>query len=259
MNLGQLIALARARLDDVSVQADGTPGPTLWSDGELTGFLNEAVREASERALLIRDEFTDEVTLLPITANQQVYPLHESVFKVDHVMYDDTGMVLQPSSEYELDDGMRMTAGYEGQGLSGYGAYTWWRNVKQNRARYFIVETLPTELLQLRLVPIPMEDTHPDPDGNTVPTQVRLCVYRYPLAVMVNDDDVPEIHPRHHERLIDWVAKRAFERRDRDTYDPAKSADAENAFVASFGQRFNANQQRKRRERRKDVARYREF
>jgi hypothetical protein len=260
VNLQQLIDLARSRLDDNAKLVDGSPGPNIWTDAELIGFFNEAQYEACERADLIRDEFTDAITLINVVENQQVYVLDESVYKVDRVMYADTGMELDATSEYELDNGLK-PAGCYGYGANGYGGYTYWRGVHSERSRFYIVETLPTENIQLRLVPIPMEYQHVDPNDNTqmVPTQFRLTVYRFPLQPMVQVTDSPEINVRHHIRLIDWVAKRAFEKRDRDTYDPAKSADAENAFTASFGIRPTANQQRKLRERRKETTRYHSF
>lgn len=261
MNLRQLIDLSRARLDDNAQQADGSPAPNLWSDTEIIAYLNEAQREACYRARLIRDEITDDLTLIPVVAGQAVYAIDASIFEIDRVMYADNGMPVFPTSEYELDAMMAPSGAGYGYGDSGYSSSTWWRNTKQARSRYFIQETLPSEDLQLRLVPIPLEDQHVSPDdGSTlVPTQVRMTVYRYPLADMAADADTPEINQRHHIRLIDWVAKRCFERRDRDTYDPQKSADAENAFTASFGPRWNANQQRKQRERRRETAHYVEF
>lgn len=244
MTLQELIAASRARLDDVSVQADGSPAPTLWSDPEITGFLNEAEREAAERARLLRDEVTNDVTLIPIVASQPEYDLHPSVFDVDSVRYEDTGRPLKPTSAYEID-----------------GDHIRWRSIKQGRSHYFIVQTLPSELLRLRLVPIPMQDEYASNDDPAVmlPTQVRLLVYRRPLVKMADPDDTPEIAERHHERLIDWVCFRAFSRRDRDTYDPSKASDAEGTFIASFGIRPTAEQQRQQRERRRETTQYHSF
>jgi len=257
MNLGELIALTRARLDDNALQSDGSPVGNLWSNAELRFFLNDAVREACERGKLIRDEVTDNVTLITIIAGQSLYALHASVFEIDGIRYTDSDQELCPTSSYEMSGGI--VPAPDGYAASAYGSYPQWRSVRQSRARYFIQESLPDESIRLRLVPVPMEAAHVDRTGTTVPTQIRLTVYRTPLAEMVADGDVPSINVKHHFNLIDWACKRAFERRDRDTYDPTKSADAEAEFARSFGIKETADQKRMKRERRRETVRYMEF
>lgn len=243
MTIVDLIALCRARLDDVAVQSDGTPAATLWADQELIGFINEAQREACERAKLLRDEVTDSLTLLPIVANQAEYDVDPSVFWIDSARYEDTGRPIHFTSREEL----------QREGCH-------WTTYSRARAYRMILIPLPTEQLRLRFFPVPTEDTHLDTDGVTeVPTQIRLVVYRYPLTSITSTSSTLEIHSRHHERLVDWVCFRAFSRRDRDTYDPAKASDAETAFIASFGIRPTAEQQRQQRERRDETARYHSF
>ena len=69
-----------------------------------------------------------------------------------------------------------------------------------------------------------------------------------PLTQMVQDDDIPEIHAAHHEKLIQWPLHRAFGIPDSEAFDPARSAKAEAEFTAYFGPMPDADMRRITRE-----------
>ena len=86
-----------------------------------------------------------------------------------------------------------------------------------------------------------------------------MTVIRLPLKEMSCDDDTPEIRSHHHLRLLDWIEHRAYAVKDADTFAPGESSNALARFEQSFGQRPDANVQRKRREKTGRVVRMNSF
>jgi len=76
------------------------------------------------------------------------------------------------------------------------------------------------------LTPIPDDDD----DGD----KLYLSVWRLPASAMTIDD-TPEINPEYHEFLLEWVAFRAYMKRDEDTFNPEKSATHRALFDERFG------------------------
>ena len=209
MNLSELVAAFRTRADD-EVQ------PYLWEDTEVALYLNEAEREAAQRALLIQDETTAAVCTLTLAAGTASYALHASILKVERATLASTGDILTVSSREKLD-----------QSWPGWETAT-------GTPRY-VVE-------------------NGDGNATVVPTpaandSLALIVKRMPLADMEADNDTPEIPLRHHYRMLDWELHLAFLKPDADAHNP-KAADYHEArFERSFGYRHDANVQRKQRER----------
>ncbi|ULJ66645.1 hypothetical protein [Wielerella bovis] len=71
--------------------------------------------------------------------------------------------------------------------------------------------------------------------------------YRLP-AVLVDEDDVPEIFEFHHVHLLDWVLHKAFSVPDAEVFDPQRSALAEMEFTRYFGLRPDSDLRRITRE-----------
>lgn len=210
MTLSELVAAFRTRADDEAQ-------PYLWEDTEVAQYLNEAEREAAERALLIHDETTAAVCTLTVVAGTASYPLHASILKIERATLASTGDTLTVTSRDKLD-----------QSWPGWETAT----------------GTPQHLVE-------------DGDGNatlvpapTAADSVALAVKRLPLADMAADNDTPEIGVRHHYRMLDWALHLAFLKPDADAHNP-KAADYHEArFERSFGYRNDANVQRKQRERR---------
>lgn len=225
MTLEDLIDLARQRLDDTSI-------PPRRGDTEMARYANEAVSEAAIRARLLRDETTDSITLISLVADTATYTLHRSVFDVDRIRYADTGEPITRTTEDDLD-----------------ARSSRWRTQSASRAREFFISLLPGGRLRLTLTPAPTEVG-----------DIRLAVYRKPKDDMeLGISDEPEISSDYHMDLVDWLVYRGCQRRDPDLYDPVKAADHLASFTARFGEKPDANVQRKHRQQERHVVRARDF
>ena len=195
--------------------------PYFWSDEDIVRYLNEAVQEACERAKLIEDRRTPEVCSVVVVSGQDTYDLHASVFEIKRLALG--GRVLDETSVEELD----------------CDAPGWER--RTGTPRQFIFEQASgASPASIRLVPAPASSG-----------AIALTVYRGALKPLRADVDLgkPELPERFHERLLDWVLHRAYLKQDADTFDPNKAAQSLALFVQSFGERVDANVQRKHRDR----------
>lgn len=219
------------KVEDFIVEFRDTVGdnaePHFWSPELIVRYLNEAVQEACERAKLIEDRLTPAVCSIALQANVSTYSLHSSVFEIKRLSF--RGRPLDETSVEELD------CDYPG-----------WEN-RTGQPRYFIFEQASgTQPAKVRLVPT-----------STQADTVALTVYRGALKPLSADLDTgkPEIPERFHERLMDWVLHRAYLKQDADTFDPDKAAVSLGLFVQAFGERPDANVQRKQRDRRPPLVR----
>lgn len=218
MTVAEFIAAFRLDL------RDGEPDP-LWSNAEIVSYLNAAVQEANERALLTEDRSMS-VALVP---GQSMYSLHPSVFRVKRAVL--RGRPLDEMSFEELDG---LHCGWEA-----------WAGLP----RAFVVEQASGVLpMRLRLVGIP-----------SAADTLALTVYRgalKPLSVDRPTDKI-ELPERFHFGLKDWAYRCAYLKQDTETLDKTKAAEYELLFERAFGQRPDANVQRKQRDRRPPVVRMR--
>lgn len=209
MTLSDLIQAFRLRADDAAE-------PYLWSDDEVTLYLNEAVTEAAERARLIRDSSTIAVTQIAVTVGDMDYPLDGSILAIDRVQLASQPKALIRQTVEELEK-----------------RFPDWRGMVGTP--HFFVE----DNGRIRIVPqSPQADT------------LNLTVYRLPLTPMTKETDSPEVHAKYHYRLLDWALRCAYLKNDAETLDKAKAADYQALFEQSFGKLPDANVQRKQREHR---------
>lgn len=203
--------------------------PYLLSDEVVTGYVNQAVDEACERALLIEDRSTPAVCQLTLVAGQANYPLHPSVIKVKRVARG--RCVLTETSVEELDE-------------ECFG----WETLAGQPNRY--IHTGGDTLLVTRI---------PTADDVLADALLSLIVYRKPLVPLTvdNPDAQPEVKALYQPRLMPWVYRCAHLTRDSELYDPAEALRQEAIFDAAFGKRPDANVQRKRRDKRPPVVRMR--
>jgi hypothetical protein len=229
MNVEQFIATFRRVLDDQANSLGGGADDTLWSDEEIVGYLTEAVNEVAERALLIEDHTTSAVCSINLQAGVGEYPLHSSVIKIKRASWN--GRPIHETSTEELDC-----------------EHLAWETLA-GRPCHFIHTGSDT----IRFYRIPRAE-----DIAVSPT-VALTVYRTPLEAYSVDDlyAIPEVKVLYHDRLMEWMYRCAYLKKDSETFDANAAAKHENAFTASFGQRPDANVQRKRRDKRPPVVRMR--
>lgn len=201
--------------------------PPFWSPENIVSYLNEAVQEACERAKLIEDRSTAAVCSIPLQAGESTYPLHPSVFEIKRLTF--RGRPLDETSVEELDAD---SPGWE---------------ARSGQPRLYIFEQASgIRPAQVRLVPTPAAaDT------------IALTVCRGALKPLSADNDAgrPELPERFHMRLMDWMLHRAYLKQDADAFDPNKAAVSLGLFVQAFGERPDANVQRKRRDKRPPVVR----
>jgi hypothetical protein len=216
VNLAELLAEMRSRLDDEAT-------PYLWSDADLTLYLNEAEREACIRAKLLYDSTTPQLTQYAITAGAQTIALDSRIDIIDRVQLD--GRFLKRHTVEQIQH--------------EYGPL--WQNWSPERSpRYFIHE----DDNQLRIFRPPAEDG-----------TLRLYLWRLPLADMEAPADVPDISVRFHLQMIDWAEHLAYRRRDADAGDSQKAIIADQRFTATFGIRPTADTRRKQRVKRVPIVR----
>lgn len=217
MQVGEFITTFREIVQDKQA-------PPFWSDERIVSYLNEAVQEACERARLIEDRSMT----LDLEPGQDTYRMHASVFEIKRLSL--RGRPLDETSVEELDCD---SPGWE---------------TRTGQPRCFVFEPASGgQPARVRLVPTPAgADT------------VSLTVYRGAKQALASGDRSdrtaqPEIPLRFHTRLMDWVMHRAYLQQDADTFDPAKAATSLALFVQAFGERPDANVQRKHSDRRPPI------
>lgn len=228
MDLSALIARFRTLSGDHGV-------PALWPDSEVIGFLNEAEREAAERARLLYDKATPEVVTIELLPDQREYRLHPAVFDVEAIGLirpgGDRGWPVCRADEADMRWSLQNRPN-----LSGW-------------AKYFYVYGEPSG--DGALGKFLVLDRVPGEAGG----RLQLEVYRYPLQDMEDGDDEPEIGPRHHDALVHWALHVAYMTRDMEGSAAQRAAVHEAEFAKRFGLRDDANVMRKKVRHRAPVVR----
>lgn len=201
-------------------RVDDLQPPYLWGQEEVDAYANEAVAEAAERAFLIFEAIDPRVSRIMVRPEQYAYDLHPAIVRIDRVSNIDSQVILAPTEVAELSS-LNMRGD-----LSGDPAHYAAQGGK------------------IMFYPMPA----------TQPAHIHIAAYRVPMDPMAHEQDEPEIEARLHERLIDWMAYRAYSKRDADAYDARRAQNALMTFAANFGIRDDADTQRKKAEHRRPVA-----
>lgn len=220
MRAKDLIDLFRAELAD-------TAEPYLWEAKELVHYLNLAVQEACERALLIEDRSTASVCQFQTVLGVDTYELHESLIKIKRITM--AGRLLEETSVDALD--------------------TQFRNWEQQtgQPRYYIYEGAQgAGKPKVRLVPTP-----------SAQVPVQMTVYRGALRPICEGtlNAEPEIPRNLHDGLKHWVYRCALMKNDADTQDSMSASGHEAIFTGIFGAKRDANVFRKHRDRKPPLIR----
>lgn len=201
--------------------------PPFWSSEEIVSYLNEAVQEACERAFLIEDRSTPSICEISLQSGMDTYSLHPSVFQIKRLTL--RGRPLEETSVEALD-----------------AQWSSWETSTGQPREFIFEQASGIQPARVRLVPTPAQAD-----------AIFLSVYRGALKPLNVDLDQarPEVPERFHDRLLDWVMHRAYLKQDADTFDPAKAIQSLALFTASFGERPDANVQRKQRDRQPPLVR----
>lgn len=192
---------------------DDRAPPYLWTVEDLDRYLNSAVEEAAIRARLIYDERTPRVVEIALREGVAEYPLAAEVIRVDYAVLQSTGRQIERIKDRDL-------RAWDGEWSTAAGTVTAFHEREQSIRIYRIPQAVDV---------------------------VKLALWRLPLCKLKTDDDEPEIPRREHIKLIDWVCREAFLKRDSDAFDENRAATFAALFTASFGPRESADVYRKRR------------
>ncbi len=196
MNLKELIDACRDDIDD-------TTAPYLFSRARLVRFANEAQVEACRRSRLIVDSETPDICSHAVVIAREIITLDPRVIFVRKAKLASKTVKLGKATRTDMDN---LSPGWE----DTTGEVSGWISDYQSGV--------------MRLYPIP-----------TVADTLELTVVREPLMPMAKDEDLPEIAPRYHEKLIHWMRYRCYETKDAETTDPKAALKALALFEQEFG------------------------
>lgn len=216
MDLSELIVEYRRRAADNAT-------PPIVSDTECARSATEGEKEACLRGRLLYDDSTD--FDVAITAGQTSITLDPLILEVTAASFLPTGST--QATELTLC------------GMDWIRDRCDWQTLSCSRP-WRIAQLRDT----LRLYPLP-----------SVAGTLSLAVYRLPANPIESTDDEPEIPVQHHDGLVDWMLYKAFSTKDSELEDAKRAADALALFEQRFGERNNADVQRRHVERRRVTTR----
>ncbi len=178
--------------------------PYLWSEIEMIQYLNNSQKEAAEKARLFLESINTAICQIPIFAADPDpdYLLDNRIVEVLSAKPSTQTRFLDRKTKAELDQ--------------------WnpdWRNETPGDPRCFLTDYNEGYLT-----------LHPQSNANAT---LFMTVYRLPLVQFTaeNLDAEPEIHFRHHNRLVDGIMAQAYNKDDSETLDPDKAARHQKAWV----------------------------
>ena len=176
----------------------------LWTETELIQYLNNSHNEAAEKAKLFLESVNPAICQIPILAADPDpdYPLDNRIVEILSAKLSTQARFLDRKTKAELD--------------------RWnpdWRNATPGDPRCFLTDYNEGYLT-----------LHPKSNADAT---LYLTVYRLPLVQFTADnlDTEPEIHFRHHYRLVDGIMAQAYNKDDSETLDPEKAARHQKAWL----------------------------
>lgn len=198
MNLQKLRDMFRKSIRD-------TKKPYMVSDAEADEFANDAQVEASRRARLIVDSTTPNVAVVSVVAGDPLVTFDSRLISIRRARLATVGRPLVKKTVRQMDE--------EHPG--------WDKSTFQSTPSILVMDY---ESSNGYLYPIP-----------NASTDLMMTVVREPLDEMLNDDDEPELPPRIHGALVQWMKKRAYELPDSDLFNADFAKAAEEEFTREFG------------------------
>lgn len=204
MNSSDLLNALRLELADVTE-------PTLWSDAEIYGYIDESQKQFCRMVGGIGDG-SSPLTQLSIAPVIQVAPA-PPIAASEWVAI--SPLILKFRDAYRSADVRPVTiVNYEDMPAHGL-------RFNGRTAPHPDALVIGIEPGRARMYPAP----------NLLSTGViQLIVDRLPLKSIDDSDQKLEIAEQHHINLLMWMKHRAFSKQDADTYDAKKSVDFGAAF-----------------------------
>ena len=191
--------------------------PYLWEDAFVLDCLNEAEREAADRARLIYDDTTLHV---PIVSGQRGSFVDPHILDIERAAFHAEGNT-RPPTRLKILDRLEIDRLELGRIPGATGG-------------------LPTVLVydgneHVELVPAPRRNG-----------TLMLGAYRWPIRNFGMEES-PEIPVVHHMGLVDWALFRAFSIPDADEANERLAAFYHERFEKYFGRRVDARKRRPQR------------
>jgi len=206
MTVAELRTLFRSQLGDLVT-------PYLVSDVTFLSYLNEAQEEACDRANLLFDK-TSAFCTLSIVDGTSVYALNNGIYSITYSSLTDTSSVVYKLSHKDNVEMDRTQSD--------------WRTLTGRPENILFYDN------SIELSPVP-DDTF----------TLKLECYRYPLAALALDADVPEIGRKHHRHLINWCLYRTYSMPDNEFHNVQNAEFFKKLFTDIFGEQPRANTRRK--------------
>lgn len=204
MTFAQLLSAARVALRDT----EGVDADRKLPTADALLYFNEAEQEACRRSRLLMDRTTPDICSLAVTAGHPVITISPLIVKIRAVSLVSRTTPLT----------RKYTADMDGQ-VPGWEAHTGTTDSYVN----------DYQTGKIRLYRIPAaNDT------------LTLFVQRLPLADITATSG-PEINPRFHPALVQYVIWRMRSIEDTELYDPRKAALAGAEFEREFGPKRSAS------------------
>lgn len=186
-----------------------TAKPYLVSDDVALFYLNEAQIEAARRARLITDS-TSPVATASVSAGDPDVKIDPRIVSIRRIRLLSQPEQLRKAQAREMDN---FNPG--------------WDSSTSQSTPCFAV--LGYETNKIRLHPVP-----------AVGDELQMTVVREPMNAMEINSE-PEIAPRWHLSLIEWMKFRAYIKDDTELYDEKKAARALGLFEQEFGPKRSAS------------------
>lgn len=187
--LAELVARWRLRLDDNS-------SPYLWSNQELTDYMNVCINSLCREIPIIEDATTASICQVAVSIGSEILSISDRIVWLKRAKLDsDT----RPLSFASVD--------YMDQNIDD------WEDAAGADVQYLITDGVGTD--KVRIYP-----------PSLVTDTLRLSVVRLPLADMVYASDsasVPEIPSKYQDLLDNGVMYYAYLKQDTDTMDMKKA------------------------------------
>jgi hypothetical protein len=197
MKASEIILQARGLMKD-------TKQTYLWSETELVQYLNSSHNEAAEKAKLFLESVNSAICRIPILAADPDpdYPIDNRIVEVLSAKLSTQSRPLYRRKRTELE--------------------LWnpdWRNAAPGTPRWFLTDYTEGHLT-----------LHQKSNADAT---LYLTVYRLPLVRFTADniDTEPEIHFRHHYRLVEGILAQAYNKDDSETLDPQKADRHQKAWL----------------------------
>lgn len=206
MKLRELIDKFRQETGDIRK-------PYKVGDDYAILYANEGEAQACRRARLLVDS-TSNVAQVVVNAGDPMVSISDSIISVRRLRLSSRAGILAKATVREMDE-----------------RFPGWDTATTQSTPCVAVVDYQTGAY--RLYPTPKADD-----------TLLQTVTREPIAAMEDDDDTPEIAPRYHDGLVEWMKYRAYSNEDTDLYDASAAAVALAAFEGEFGQARGAINER---------------